>query len=118
MSTVSLGTIHPRVIAQRRAVQLLHARRRQLMRLHPDPLMGSMLSDWIKKRKAQGININTGVGKGSLSFSLPGEQSPGAPGAPGGGPLDFVKRNPVILAGIAGGGLLVLLLVLKKRKKG
>ena len=118
MSTVSLGAIHPQVRAQRQTLRLLHARRRQLLRIHPDPLMGSMLSDWIKKRKAQGLNLTANVGKGAVSYSLPGEQGPGGGPAPGGGPLDFVKRNPVVIAGIAGGGLLLLLLILKKRKKG
>lgn len=114
MSVTTLG----RQSTPARFSRLLHARRRQLLRIHPDPLMGSMLSEWIKKRKSKGIDLSAKIGKGSISYSLPGSSPQGSGPVADAGPLAFVKKNPLIIAGVAGGGLLLTMFILSRRKGG
>lgn len=134
MSTVNLAG--PREMVRRRilrkqalrrglAVQSRNPRaamRRHLARMQArgasPAAMGSWLSAWIKKRRKKGVDLNLKVGKGTLSYSTPATIDP-ATGLPQKtGPIEWVKRNPAIVAGVAGGGLLLTMVLLKKRKGG
>ena len=83
--------------------------------------MGGKLADWIKskiaERKAKGLDLQVPVGKGNIGISIPGQGDGGAGSPAGTGPLEFVKKNPVVIAGVAGGVLLVTMLILKRRGK-
>lgn len=90
--------------------------------LGADPVYtGSILSSLLKKAKKKGKKaLQEGeftISKGGVSFAQ--KQPAPAPGAmpPAAGPLDVLTKNPLALAGIAGGGLL-LLLFLSRRKRG
>jgi hypothetical protein len=105
--------------SQLRAASFLHHRRRQLMRIHPDPLMGSMLSEWIKKtiksKKEQGLDLQIPVGKGSIGLNVPGSGTPsGTPSGAPSGVMSMVK-NPLVLAGVGGAGLLLVLFLVKRK---
>lgn len=135
MSVVSMGRL-PRI---RRLRRLRRFRRRRpvnivtrvhpatgITRVHPatvadltgdEALLGSWLSTWIKKRKAKGLSLKTKIGGVDVSLEKAPEGAPGAPAPGAGGPLAFVRQNPLIIAGVAGGGLLIVMLLLKKRKR-
>lgn len=85
------------------------------------PLMGGKLRDWIQskiaERKAKGLDLQVPVGKGSVGITIPGQSDSTGAGPSTGGPIEFVKKNPIVVAGVAGGALLITMLILKRRRK-
>lgn len=116
-----VARLHPLAIAARQGRRVIVRRRR---RMHGDDYgadyygdpdyYGSWLSEGLKKVKAAVKGGTLAVGPGGVSLTKPLDTgTPGAlpGGGTGGGIMDFVKSNPLIVGGAA-----VVLVILMTRK--